>query len=97
MNQFSNGLTPKEAERLAILIEEMGETIQIVGKILRHGANSHHPDNPQESNVQMLERELGDVVAATEMLSNEQFVSKDNITQRAKDKLKRIVKWLHFP
>ena len=32
-----NGLTPAEAERLALLMEECGEVVQIIGKVLRHG------------------------------------------------------------
>ena len=37
MDDHFNNLTPGEAERLAILAEECGEVIQIIGKILRHG------------------------------------------------------------
>ena len=32
-----NELSPAEVERLAILAEEMGEAIQVIGKVLRHG------------------------------------------------------------
>jgi hypothetical protein len=39
-----NQLTPAEAERLAMLAEECGEVIQVIGKILRHGYDSYHPD-----------------------------------------------------
>ena len=39
-----NCLTPAQAERLAMLAEECGEVIQIIGKILRHGYESYHPD-----------------------------------------------------
>lgn len=31
-----NGMTPAETERLAILVEECGEVVQIGMKILRH-------------------------------------------------------------
>lgn len=47
MDHF-NGLTPAQAERLAMLAEECGEVIQIVGKILRHGYDSHHPDQQEK-------------------------------------------------
>lgn len=56
-----NGLTPAEAERLAMLAEECAEVIQVVGKILRHGYGSHHPDTPHISNREMLRAELIDV------------------------------------
>lgn len=44
MDHF-NKLTPAEAERLAMLAEECGEVIQVVGKILRHGFESYHPND----------------------------------------------------
>ena len=59
--QHFNGLTPAETERLAMLAEECAEVIQIVGKILRHGYESHHPDTPDVSNRFLLRRELLDV------------------------------------
>ena len=45
MQDHFNGLTPAEAERLAMLAEEAAEVIQAVGKILRHGYASYHPDD----------------------------------------------------
>ena len=61
--QHFNKLTPAEAERLAMLAEECGEVIQIVGKILRHGYDSYHPVNPRVSNRDLLAKELRDVNA----------------------------------
>lgn len=60
-----NELTPAQAERLAILMEECGEVVQIIGKILRHGYDSCSPfgANP-ETNRQALVRELFDIKAA---------------------------------
>ena len=67
-----NGLTPNEAERLAILAEEMGEALQIVGKILRHGYDSFHPNNPGVvTNRMLLEHELTDVEAAITMIARD--------------------------
>lgn len=65
-----NELTPAQAERLAILMEECGEVVQIIGKILRHGFESCSPfgANP-ETNRQALVRELFDVRAAAELCS----------------------------
>lgn len=56
-----NKLTPAQAERLAMLAEECGEVIQIVGKILRHGYDSCHPKNPKVTNRELLGRELLDL------------------------------------
>lgn len=64
-----NGLTPAQTERLAILMEECGEVVQIIGKILRHGYESGSPfgHNP-ETNRQALIRELFDVKAAAMLI-----------------------------
>lgn len=53
-----NKLTPAETERLAILAEECGETIQVIGKILRHGYESFHPKDYATTNRTLLENEL---------------------------------------
>lgn len=63
-----NQLTPAQAERLAMLAEECGEVIQIVGKILRHGYSSAHPDRPHVSNRELLGRELTDLYAVASSL-----------------------------
>lgn len=65
MRDFSNKLNPAQAERLAILAEECGEVIQIVGKILRHGYHSYNPtveETKQRPNTALLQKELGDML-----------------------------------
>jgi hypothetical protein len=60
--QNFNKLTAAETERLSILAEEMGEAIQIIGKILRHGYESKNPfDTEGKTNRELLEKEMGDV------------------------------------
>jgi NTP pyrophosphatase (non-canonical NTP hydrolase) len=66
--QHFNQLTPAEAERLSLLMEECGEVIQIIGKIQRHGYSSSHPDNPGVSNATLLAEEIGHVIAAKELI-----------------------------
>lgn len=64
MTEHFNGLTPAEAERLAMLAEEAAEVNQIAMKILRHGYESFHPDDPQRvTNRRLLEKELLDTFA----------------------------------
>jgi len=64
MDDHFNQLTPAEAERLAMLAEECAEVIQIVGKILRHGNDSYHPDDVRKTpNHKLLSNELRDVMA----------------------------------
>ena len=68
MSDHFNDLTPAEAERLAMLAEECGEVIRIVGKILRHGYASFHPADPNVSNRELLGRELTDLYAVAASL-----------------------------
>ena len=89
-----NGLTPAEAERLAILAEECAEVIQVVGKILRHGYHSTHPDGGL-TNMELLEKELGDVLAAERLMIREGDVSEANIARAKTDKALRIGRYMH--
>lgn len=68
MSGHFNELTPSQAELLAMLSEEAGEVVQAVGKILRHGFESTHPDGGP-TNRESLERELGDLRAIVEQLA----------------------------
>ena len=63
-----NKLTPAEAERLAMLAEECGEVIQVIGKILRHGYDSFHPADHSVTNRDLLGRELTDLLAVAASL-----------------------------
>lgn len=63
-----NGLTPAEAERLAMLSEEAGEIVQAVGKILRHGYESTHPAGGP-TNREALLHEIHDIRVIISMMS----------------------------
>jgi NTP pyrophosphatase (non-canonical NTP hydrolase) len=89
-----NQLTEAELERLALLAEEMGETIQIIGKILRHGYESSHPTDPIP-NRKLLELELGDVLAALNLMYNAGDINYTNLMEAKLNKLKRVWKYLH--
>jgi hypothetical protein len=89
-----NKLTPAEAERLSLLLEEMGEAIQIIGKIQRHGYESHHPDGGP-ANRELLETELGHVRHAMIRLCEERDLSKAQIHWYADKKSESVGKWLH--
>lgn len=55
-------MTEAERERLAMLAEEAGEIVQMVGKILRHGYESYHPNDPNKiTNRVHLTNELNDI------------------------------------
>lgn len=65
-----NKLTPSQTERLAMLSEECGELIQVIGKILRHGYESFHPDFPEISNRDLLRLEIIDVCAIMDKMED---------------------------
>jgi NTP pyrophosphatase (non-canonical NTP hydrolase) len=88
------GLTSEQLERLALLSEELGEAQQAIGKILRHGYESHHPDGGL-CNREYLERELGDVMAAVTLLTMPRDVLLGSIERYRVAKLKRVYVYLH--
>ena len=90
MSNHFNELTPAELERLAILVEETGEALQAVGKILRHGFEFSRFNNKAD-----LERELGDVRHAMIRLCEAGDLSKKVIHDRADEKRESIKPWLH--
>jgi len=64
-----NRLNPAQAERIAMLMEEAGEIVQACGKVLRHGYESHNPNDAQSSsNRHHLHKEIRDIEAIIEMM-----------------------------
>ena len=97
-NEHFNKLTPAEDERLALLIEECGEVIQIAAKILRHGYSSVNPLLPEEDQVQnrnALEKELGHVMNAIYFLADSGDVHYVMVDEERRKKARSIAKWLH--
>jgi len=78
MTDHFNGLSPAEAERLAMLAEEAGEVIQAIGKVLRHGYASTHPDGGADNRAQ-LHREVLDFTTVAQAM-----VAAGDLTQLAK-------------
>ena len=95
MADHFNSLTPAEAERLALLLEEMGEAQQIIGKILRHGYESYHPDNQYVTNRQLLEKELGDVMAAADMMASAEDIDLVRVARARTEKATKVKRYLH--
>jgi NTP pyrophosphatase (non-canonical NTP hydrolase) len=85
-----NKLSAAETERLAILSEELGEVIQVVGKILRHGWLDAGYDNRAE-----LEKELGDVYVAMRLLYDGGDVNPHKVHVSQIRKVDKIKKYLH--
>lgn len=84
-----------ELERLAILAEEMGEAIQIIGKTIRHGYEAYNPfDVKATSNRQLLELELGDVLFAIDLMVNAGDLDLQAIESRRKIKPERVAPYM---
>lgn len=93
-----NQLTDAETERLSILLEELGEAQQAVGKILRHGYESFDPtimSGPAPSNRSNLEKELGDVSFIVELMCKRHDIDKPTIRARRLAKAIKIEEYLH--
>lgn len=90
-----NQLTPSEAELLACASEEAAEVGQAIGKILRHGYESYHPDFPLTSNRESLEKELGDLLAIQEMMVEAGSLNVLAIRRHADAKRKNVRNFLH--
>jgi NTP pyrophosphatase (non-canonical NTP hydrolase) len=93
-NKPFNQLTDGQAERLALLLEELGEAQQAIGKILRHGYESYHPDGG-ESNRENLQKELGDVLGAIELMTARGDLVYKTIHHYRTVKLANVKQWLH--
>jgi NTP pyrophosphatase (non-canonical NTP hydrolase) len=89
-----NNLTDAEAERLALLAEECGEVIQVIGKILRHGYQSNHPNGGPANRV-LLEGELGDVSAAIRLMVEADDIIGAEVSSASDRKMARIPQYLH--
>lgn len=91
-----NNLSPAETERLSILAEECAEVIQVVGKILRHGFDSKHPDGGPDNRA-LLALEMGHVYAISQVISFRKDISADamdeSMANKVEDYSKR--KYLH--
>jgi NTP pyrophosphatase (non-canonical NTP hydrolase) len=91
MTEHFNGLTPAEAERLAILAEEAGEIVQAVGKILRHGYESYNPTTVRQiPNRRHLEIECGDIAAVIHDMCRQGDMQPGFIDTQRESKLARL-------
>jgi NTP pyrophosphatase (non-canonical NTP hydrolase) len=96
VNEHFNRLTPSQAERLAVLAEECGETVKAIGKILRHGYESVNPDVPNhEGNRKDLARECGDLLAAIDMLAVRGDIFITQVMDAKRSKLAKVWRYMH--
>lgn len=88
-------MTEAERERLYMLAEEAGEIVQMVGKILRHGYENYHPDDPiKKTNREHLTSELNDLNGVLFGMCKYQDLDVSNFTvANAVKAWDRKVKW----
>ena len=92
-DRLTPGLLPGQIERLALVAEECGEVLQVIGKVLRHGHESSHP-NGGPTNRELLEIELGDLEASIDILVDQDLNGK-HVRRAMQDKLNRVGRYLH--
>jgi hypothetical protein len=72
-------------------VEECSEVIRIACKIDRFGWFNHHPDRPEKNNMELLKREMDDVVdafnaleKAMQVLSAEHYMATNQVPHKPK-------------
>jgi NTP pyrophosphatase (non-canonical NTP hydrolase) len=97
MTDFNNGLTNAETERLSMLAEECGEVVQLIGKILRHGYTSYHPeDADMTTNWTLLNKELNDIGAVVHgMIKSGDYDEADFSLEIQKKIWQKKLRWTH--
>lgn len=89
-----NGLSPAHLEALALIAEECAEVVQAIGKILRHGLASEHPDS-HITNYLTLQRETGDLLAALRIGEVQGMIDWGTVIRARDSKLIKVAKYLH--
>jgi len=87
-------MTDEERYCLGLMIEEMGESLQIFGKALRFGLDVPGPDvEPYNGKTarELLPKELGDVWAGMMFAGKHGLVSDIDLVNRAGEKLSKLM------
>ena len=80
-------------EIILILSEECAEVAKEVSKIMRFGPDQVKPGK-DKTNIQVLEEELGDLLAMIELLVDKDIgVSKEGLELAKKAKFEKLKKW----
>ncbi len=90
-----NNLSLSETERYGKLVEELGESLQALGKILSYGIYPTDCNNVSYDNKADLERELGDVLTNIRMMVNAKDIDINIIREFAEKKSKTIHNYLN--
>jgi NTP pyrophosphatase (non-canonical NTP hydrolase) len=96
MSAHFNNLTPAQAERLAMLAEEAGELVHVIGKALRHGLDSTDPTAPTPvTNASLIAAELGDLYYAARLLAEAGDIRQSAVVLAVESAAARKPRWLH--
>lgn len=87
--------SPEQYERISIIIEEIGEVLQVLGKIQKHGFKASF-EGIDYDNKADLEIELGHVLFAISLMIAEGDIDFENISVSQEMKSKNIWKYLNF-
>lgn len=80
------------ANGLAKLIEECGELQQVAGKRLAYYHTDEHPDGGLSLNERLAD-EIGDVIAACQLVIQLHELDANRVTQRHRRKLAAFQRW----
>lgn len=88
-------MTPEEYERFSLLVEEIGEVLQIIGKIQRHGYHASF-EGIEYDNRGDLETELGHLMFAIHLMAQRGDISTNNVERSMILKSHKVWKYLHY-
>jgi NTP pyrophosphatase (non-canonical NTP hydrolase) len=90
VNQIVNNVSPETIETLVILQEECAEVIVEISKIFRFGPDQMMKGST-ETNMQRLEKELGDMLAMLKLLTEQEVgITMEGLEKGAENKLEKL-------
>ena len=97
MGRKKRPVNKEQEEALYLFIEECGEAVQAATKVLRHGLESCHPNELRgANNSDNLHKEVGDLMAAVEILQRTDVLSKNIVRLRKHDKMRLVGRFLRY-
>ena len=88
-------MTPEEYERFSLFIEEVGETLQVIGKIQRHGYHASF-EGIEYNNRGDLETKLGHLLFVISLMVSEGDICPEAIGKSQKLKSEMVWRYLHY-
>ena len=93
VHQIVNNISPETIETLVILQEECAEVIVEISKVFRFGPDQMM-EGSNETNMQRLEKELGDVLAMLKLLTEQEVgVTMEGMQTGAENKLEKLIRF----